>query len=393
MNSTPLILTEGEPGVPVTLSPAEYHALRELGIVTVTPTLTDGVYEVMAGRKVGAVAIGERHLIVRPKITDLNRLLFLLGYAQNPNIWRDEPIGLSGADELLPGVAEAFARMATRAIEQGLLQGYRRVSDTLPVLRGRVLAGEQMNRLFGLPVPIAVEYDDFTVDIAENQLLAMAALRLLVVPRVSEPARRLLLRLRRALADVSVPPRGSMVPTWQPSRLNARYHPALRLAEIVLAAESFEHHLGGVTVTGYMFDMWRIFEDFVTVALRDSFNDRGWRCQTQASLHLDERRQVDMRPDLLCHYKGDTTAVVDAKYKAERPEGFPNADLYQMLAYCTVLGLEDGHLVYAKGNETVSTHTVQRSGVTIHCHALDLALPPTELLKQINELTSVMAAA
>ncbi len=53
MTSAPLILTEGAPGIPVTLSSAEYRALTDLGIITVTPTLTDGIYEVMAGRKVG----------------------------------------------------------------------------------------------------------------------------------------------------------------------------------------------------------------------------------------------------------------------------------------------------------------------------------------------------
>lgn len=375
------------------LSSAEYRALTAVGIAAVTPTLTDGVYDVAAGRKVGAVVIGERPVIVRPKITDLNRLLFLLGYAQNPRIWRDDPIGLVGADELLPGVAEAFARLATRALEQGLLQGYRTVADVLPVLRGRILTGEQMSRFYGLPVPLAVEYDDFTVDISENQLLAAATMRLLRVPRVSETARRLLLRLRRTLADVSVPARGSAVPTWQPSRLNARYQSALRLAEIVLAAESFEHHLGGVTVTGYMFDMWRIFEDFVTTALSETLTGQGLRCATQAALHLDELREVDMRPDLLCRRNGLVCAVIDAKYKAERPEGFPNADLYQMLAYCTVLGLDHGHLVYAKGNEPVSIHTVQRSGVTMHCHALDLALPPAALLQQVDELALVVAGA
>lgn len=393
MSTTPLILTEAEPAIPFALTVAEYQAVRELGIATATPTLSANVYDVAAGRKVGAVAIGDRHLIVRPKITDLNRLLFLMGYGLNPNIWRDDPIGLTYADELLPGVAEAFSRLATRALEQGLLQGYRTISDTLPVLRGRILAGEQMNRLYGLPVPIAVEYDDFTVDIAENQLLAMATLRLLTVPRVSEPARHLLWRLRRTLADVTVPPRGSAVPRWHPSRLNARYDSALRLAEVVLAAESFEHHLGDVTVTGYMFDMWRIFEDFVTVALRESMNARGWRSQTQAPLHLDELRQIDMRPDLLAHNASGSTAVVDAKYKAERPDGFPNADLYQILAYCTVLGIDDGHLIYAKGNETVAAHAVQRSGVTIHCHALDLALPPAELLQQVEELALRITAA
>ena len=100
--------------------------------------------------------------------------------------------------------------------------------------------------------------------------------------------------------------------------------------------------------------------------------------------------QVDMRPDLLCHRDEKAAAVIDAKYKAERPEGFPNADLYQMLAYCTVLGLGEGHLVYAKGNEPVSTHTVQRAGVTIHCHALDLGLEPADLLRQVDDLAAAV---
>jgi 5-methylcytosine-specific restriction enzyme subunit McrC len=179
----------------------------------------------------------------------------------------------------------------------------------------------------------------------------MATLRLLTVPRISAPARQRLQRLRRTLLEVSVPPRGAPTPRWQPSRLNARYHAALRLAEIVLAAESFEHRIGEVTVTGYMFDMWKIFEDFVTIALSESLNRKGWHCQLQAPLHLDEQRRIAMQPDLLCRHGDSRVAVVDAKYKAERPEGFPNADLYQMLAYCTVLGLREGHLIYAKGNE------------------------------------------
>lgn len=383
-----LILTEGGLPQTVALTGPEYRALQQLALVTVTPTADAGRYDVAAARKVGAVTVGERQLIVRPKITDLNRLLFLIGYAKDLAIWRDEPVDLVGADDLLPGMAEAFSRLAARAVEQGLLQGYRTVSDRLPVLRGRLLAGEQMTRLYGLPVPVMVEYDDFTVDIAENQLLLLAALRLLTVPRVSEVARRRLQRLRRTLADVSVLARGAMVPTWQPTRLNTRYHAALRLAQIVLAAESFEHRVGDLRVSGYMFDMWRIFEDFVTTALGESLSGLGWRCETQAALHLDDERQVDMRPDLLCRRNGVPVAVIDAKYKAERPEGFPNADLYQMLAYCTVLGLRDGHLVYAKGNEPVSTHTVHNAEVTIHCHALDLALPPADLLRQVDGLAA-----
>lgn len=393
--TTPLILTEGAPAVSVQLSELEYYALKQAGFVTITPTVSAGTFDLLAGRKVGAVRFGHRQLIVRPKITDLNRLLFLLGFARDPSIWRDDPITLDGAEDFLPAVAETFARLASRAVEQGLLQGYRTVTEELPVLRGRILVGQQMSRLYGLPVPIAVEYDDFTADIPENQLIATATLRLLSVPRVSDQARRVLLRLRRTVADISVFRRGAPLPRWQPSRLNSRYHAALRLAEIILTAESFDHRIGNVVVTGYMFDMWRIFEDFVSVALTESLASHDWHCASQAALHLDEDRQVGMKPDLLCRALHTTSqAVVDAKYKAEHPEGFPNADLYQMLAYCAVLGLPEGHLVYARGNESVVTHTVKNAGTAIHCHALDLALGPTELLQQVDQLAlSVIGAS
>lgn len=387
----PLTLIEGGAALTVSLTIAEYRALKGSGIVAVTPTTDEGVFEVAAGRKVGAVAVGNRQVVVKPKISDLNRLLFLLGYARDPQIWRHDPVHLDSADELLPAVAEAFSRIATLAVEQGLLQGYKTVREDLPVLRGRILTGEQMGRLYGLPVPLAVEYDDFTVDVAENQLLAMATMRLLNVPRVSSSARKLLQRLRRTLAEVTVPPRGAALPIWQRSRLNARYEPAIRLAEIVLSADSFEHQIGGLSVTGYMFDMWRIFEDFVTMAMQEALAERRWRCQPQAPMFLDELGQVELKPDLLCRSSTGSAAVLDAKYKAERPEGFPNADLYQMLAYCTVLGLTNGHLVYAKGNELETVHMVRKSGIEIHCHALDLSLEPRRLLKQVDKLAETIS--
>jgi 5-methylcytosine-specific restriction enzyme subunit McrC len=110
-------------------------------------------------------------------------------------------------------------------------------------------------------------------------------------------------------------------------------------------------------------------------------------------LRLDEQGRIEMKPDLLCRRGESQAAVLDAKYKAERPEGFPNADLYQMLAYCTVLGLSEGHLIYAKGNEEGRTHTVQKAGITIHCRALDLGLDPATLLRQVDQMARAVAHA
>ena len=372
----------------------EYAALRGSPLVEVTPTLIEGVFTIgAAANKVGALAAGDLQIVVRPKIADLNRLIFLLGYAKKPGIWHDDPVHLTTDDELFPALAEAFSRLATHATAQGLLQGYRTVTHSLPVLRGRVLAGEQMTRHYGFAVPLAVEYDEFTTDIAENQILLAATLRMLRVAGVTTTARRRLQRLHLALAEVTNPSRGTTAPAWRPTRLNARYVNALRLAEVILAAQSFEHHAGDLAVSGYVFDMWRIFEDFICTALSETLTRRGNRSLTQQRVYLDDADRVTMRPDLLCVDGTDNAvAVVDAKYKAEKPDGFPDADLYQMLAYCTALGLTDGHLVYAKGNETPTSHVVRRSGVVIHCHAIDLSLPPQHLLDRINELARFILA-
>ena len=84
-------------------------------------------------------------------------------------------------------------------------------------------------------------------------------------------------------------------------------------------------------------------------------------------------------------------AVLDAKYKAEKPSGFPNADIYQAHAYATALALPDAHLVYAKGNESVQSFEIRESGVVVHAHVLDLSAPPEALLAQVDVLAVKVA--
>ena len=93
-----------------------------------------------------------------------------------------------------------------------------------------------------------------------------------------------------------------------------------------------------------------------------------------------------MQPDLVWYRAGNRVAVIDAKYKAETR--YPNADLYQLLAYCTALGLPVGHLVYAKGNGDEHRNRVRASGIELRTHALNLELEPSELLDQVAVLAN-----
>jgi 5-methylcytosine-specific restriction enzyme subunit McrC len=100
-----------------------------------------------------------------------------------------------------------------------------------------------------------------------------------------------------------------------------------------------------------------------------------------------------MKPDLVWQVSGRPVAVVDAKYKPEKPSGYPYADLYQVLAYCIALHLPRGHLVYARGSSQPARHIVRYLGIEIVCHALDLTLPPAKLLAQVGDIAEELVAS
>ncbi|MET7787595.1 restriction endonuclease [Streptomyces sp900116325] len=394
---TEVHLVEHAPAKVVSLPDAAGRALAASKIVDAVPDPYEpALWRLRAGSKVGAVALdvpgGETvRLRITPKVP-IERLFFLLGYSLDPRGWRDGAVDAAGHDELLPAFAHAVERQTDQALRQGLLQGYRPTEASAFVVRGRIREAEQIRRRFGAPLPVEIAYDEFTTDIAENRILRAGVERLLRLPGVPRAVRMRLMHQRARLADATPLVRGQAVPGWQPNRLNARYHHALHLAGLVLDGASAEHLPGGLRMNGFLFDMNKVFEDFVCVALREALTAYGGHATLQArNIHLDEGGAIRMRPDLVWYGEsGVPLAVADAKYKAGRPQGYPDADLYQMLAYCTSLGLKNGHLVYAKGNAPHAGHMVRHSGIVLYQHALDLGQAPSVLLSAVSALTVSM---
>lgn len=351
-----------------------------------------GRWELRPLQKVGVVRIGTTTVWIQPKLT-VSRLLWLLGWARQKVFTLPQQVGLDPTSELVPVLAEAFCIHAERALQLGVLQGYVDLEASEPVLRGRLRADEQLRRRFGLAVPLLVRYDDYLIDIPENQLLKGAAARLLRLPGTPVDAMNRLRVLRgAALADVSELVPGRPLPESWPTRLNARYHDALWLASLILAGGSLEHEPGAVHVDGFLLDLSTVFEHFVAETLSVALERLGGHCQAQDRYTLDEDGTLDIRPDLVWRRGVRPLAVVDAKYKAERPVGFPQADLYQTLAYATAYNLDCAHLIYAEGNETARQWTVRHSGVRIVAHTLDLSAPPVALLGQVESLAERIAA-
>jgi 5-methylcytosine-specific restriction enzyme subunit McrC len=374
------------------ISDAQAIALGGTRLVETRPE--PGGWRLVPTGRVGSVRIGDLQIDVRPKErVGLTRLLFLLGYARDPG-WQPETVVAHRDDDLWPALAESLVRLTRAALGPGVLQGYRTVEESLRTVRGRIRIGDQITRRPGQMVPIEVTHDEFTVDIAENQILRSALRWMQGVPRLSDSARAGLGHLDGQLAGVSIVPPGTGLPEWRGDRRNARYVPALRLAEIALANGSAESGPEGLQMASFVVDMAKVYEDFVGTALTEALAryPGGTRLQYPSRLDVaegDGRPGISMAVDIVHTVRSRPVLVFDAKYKAASATGaYPNADHYQMLAYCTALKVPTAWLVYANGPK--GRRRIVNSDVTVMEHSLNLSAEPVELLAQMD---AVAAAA
>lgn len=384
---TYLQLTETGPGATASLTAEQARTLARSGVVEVIPGPAAGLWTVRGVGKVGVVRVGDVEVWIRPKVP-VARLLFLLGYARDPGFWRDEPVALAVDDDLVPALAGTLWRQMNRALAGGVLHGYRTVDDVSVVLRGRLRERDQLAHHLGQPLPLEIRHDEFTVDIPENQILATAAYRMLRVPGVAETDKQALRHLLSKLDAVRLLPAGSAIPPWTPTRLNARYHAALHVAELVLSATSVEAATGEMLANGLLIDMPALFEDFLTAAVRTSMEQRhGGAVAGQSPHKLDRAGAFTIWTDITWTRHGRVRAIIDAKYKTTTSID----DLYQMLAYCTALRVTHGHLVYVAGAKP-ARHGIRHADIEIHCHVLDVEQEPADLLAAVNQLVDAIAA-
>ncbi|MBO3202821.1 restriction endonuclease, partial [Dermatophilus congolensis] len=347
-----------------------------------TPEHATNTWTLTPRNHVGVARIGKHHPIelrITPTIP-IPRLLFLLGYAEDLTGWQDGNVNVAPNTDLHIAMATAFERAATRATEQGLIQGYTTIEEATPVLRGRLRTDEQLQRRFGLPMPLEIRYDDYNVDTPENRILRATTDRLLRLPNLPAPTRTALHRLTLLMADVPHRLTSNNPPHWRPSRLNTRYIPALRLGELILKNASIDAHHGPTPTDGFLLNLPDLFTRFITKALTKATPTHHGTLEQQNSQWLDQEHTIKINPDLLWHTTPTTpSAAINATYPTPETTN-PHTDIHQMLTYCTRLNLNHGHLIYPHTTNTTSHHHITGTNITIHRHGLDLTAEPTMLL-------------
>ncbi|WP_203993543.1 McrC family protein [Sphaerisporangium rufum] len=362
-------------------------------MVTINPT-AGGRWRLAGRQRVGTIRLGRNdgavELRIQPKLP-VRRIFSLLG--DYDDIWQHRQISAATDDLFVAALVTVFARAAERVLRGGVLHGYVYREDALPVLRGRIRTSAQLSRRMGLPTAIEVAYDDYLTDIPENRILLGAIDLAQALPGVAGTTVALLRHLAGRLVGVTPIRPGALLPPWWHTQLNERYVPALQLAELILAGASLQPEGSqAIQIDGFILNMAQIFERFLTRRLTTALPQHSLRCVSQQGHRLDQQKRARFQPDILIYRDGRPIVVVDAKYR--NLDGTPpTAHLFQMISYCTALGLTEGHLVYAAGTPPAEPYRINNSDIRVHLHVLDLNQESTDLAIAVATLVDRLAAS
>jgi 5-methylcytosine-specific restriction enzyme subunit McrC len=353
-----IALTEFEAGE-AALAPAALLALRARYArqIDIAPTEQAGVYRLMARGHVGRISLpGGAMLIIRPRVGVANLFYLLTG---DPSLARfaPPPAGLAPNPEIFGFVMAMLIDRVERLLGAGLQQDYVAHEDDLPFVRGRIVLGAQLRRHGELKDRHVCAYTAFTVDTAENRIVA-ATLRLLPTLLIPAGERALARRARAVLArfaGVTALSRGdalALLPRIGFHRFNAAYAPVLSLCRLALRHLTLAEAPGPHPFASFLVDMPRLFESFVAARLRAGLRAHGLRVVAQRWDYLDEGRRVGIRPDVLVYpaHGADPLLVLDTKYERLGPHGDAalNSDIYQVSAYLDRYRLQRGALVFPR---------------------------------------------
>lgn len=257
-------------------------------------------------------------------------------------------------------VMAQFVQHLQQLVQQGLRSDYVRLEEELPFLRGQLNTTAQMRQPLTRAHLFHVRHDVFSPDQAANRLLHLALER--VRKATAQPETwRLANELSHRLGEIPL----SRQPeqdwrAWGTGRLMTGYQAIKPWCELVLGQGMPLALKGDSLGVSLLFPMEKLFESYVTRALRKQMAS-GFMLHAQPRQYSlakhDGHPMFQLKPDLVVRdTKGSAVTVLDCKWKridqarCDKKYNIPQSDMYQMLAYgCTYLqGKGEMYLVYPR---------------------------------------------
>jgi 5-methylcytosine-specific restriction enzyme subunit McrC len=368
----------------------EYLLAQHRGHIDLVPTTRRHVWQVTPAGVAGVLTTPRRRIVIAPKLP-LQNLLFLAD---------PEVIQPAGPDAITPSDGAALvdflagqlaARMRQRAAA-GLHRAYRQARTQGPYLMGALDLAAQLRQGAARKDLLVSRHDDFTAELPHNQVPRRLA-GLLLAGNLTGPAVRPALEQALAgFAEISDGPlSGELLAGLDAPGVPGEYRPLVEVCRLLAWSLAPGPLAGSTPAPALLVSLERLFERHLTAGVVDAFAGRqGFAVRVQAEHVIPGPPAVTIRPDAVVDRDGEPALVIDAKWKRLPAEGLIHEDLYQVLAYCTIVGARRAVLVYP-GRRRRWDQTFEPAGVRVQVRTLNVAGPLAECLQARRRLGRALA--
>jgi len=244
-----------------------------------------------------------------------------------------------------------FIDLCQLLVHQGLLKKYIQVEKNRTALKGKLLFKQQIQYNAVHKERFYTRHAEYSMDNVYNQLLVLALKKLTNTyfsPTIRSKAQQTLFQfpevssvnnLHKAFKSIIF------------DRKSEAYKIPLELAKMILNAESNNLKSGNMPMIGILFDMNKLWEEYLYSILKKAdrvteihFNSEEvfWNPTPPTNI-----TPTKVKPDIKLKL-GDSTIVLDAKWKIPKDNRPSSTDLMQLFSYAMITGAEKSYLVFPK---------------------------------------------
>lgn len=282
-----------------------------------------------------------------------DRLTFMLSQVYKLNVQTTAPANLKWRPNVLLNIfLKKFLDEVAVLLNRGLIKTYRKTDGNRTALKGKLLFNKQIAVNCVHQERFYVRYTTYDYNHILNRIIRQALLAIHDITNSSDIKGRATSILFNfpELDEIAVTP--ELFSRLIFDRKSEDYRNVIKLAEMILLNYSPDLHHGNNHVWTLMFDMNKLWEEFVFVTLRRKLTMDGCKVEEQDSRAFWRRTQVGaraktVRADIVIS-KGKERFVLDTKWKTpydKDSSGKPyisDADLHQMYVYSHIYKNDKG---------------------------------------------------
>lgn len=323
-----------------------------------------GNKEIIFQQFVGVLKIGNLTIEVLPKIDKANGddadwqkvLLTMLSNALNLELKATNNAEINVEQtSVLQFYFNWFIKEVNLLMHQGLIKKYVAKTENRNALKGRLQLQKHIQHNIVHAERFYVTYNDYNQNHVYNAILQQCLKAILLIAKDSKVAAEAASILNWFPACDKVHISEKVFDKLVYHRKTERYKTAIKIAKIILLNFHPDLQGGNHDVIAIMFDMNKLWEQYVLAKLQQAHSNYRFYGQLQKKFWVGTNRTKWVKPDIVA-YKKDTEEVafiLDTKWKlldADANKNVSDADLKQMFVYNKLWNCSYSFLLYPKAS-------------------------------------------